>query len=76
MAKEFEHTRCIFFSTGCTTEYIDVELLRLPQIIYWEGEVEWPEFFWGRIIRSATTTDIVIVPITLTNATNQNITST
>ncbi len=69
MSKKLEHTRFIFFSTRCTTENVNIELLRFFQIINWEGEMERTQLLWWRIIRSTTTTNVVFIPIALANAT-------
>ena len=75
VTKELEHTRFLFFSTCGTTKHIDIELLCLLQIINWKGEMERTEFLrWG-VIGSTTSTNIVFVPIALTNTPRQPITS-
>lgn len=76
MPKKFEHTRFFFLSPGCTSEDFNIELLGFFQIINGKREMERSEFFRGRIICPTTATRIVFIPIALTNATGQNITST
>ena len=76
MSKKFEYARFLFLSPGCTSEDFNIEFFGLFQIINGKRKMEWSELFRGRIICPTTATRIVFIPIALTNATGQNITST
>ncbi len=76
MAMKVEDTGGFFFSARRTTQNFCVEFLRCSKIINSESKMEWPEFLWRRIVGSTASTHVIIIPVTLTYATTQTITST